>query len=274
MLRHLALALTLSSLTLFPASSEAHIDIDFPGMRGGNQKVGPCEGLNYGESQLSTFRPGSELTIKINETINHPGHLRVMLDTNMADGEDFPDPVNCDDVQAVGDIGNGMYVLGDNMMPEQGATCPGFHTPSLRPDSSFYDLTVTLPDIECDDCTLQVIQVMTDAGKAAADGTWDPAGGRGLYFRCADVRLSNGGDVTEQPIDDNPGGGNGDGNGGGDGGGGGATPPLNSDNINAATGGCSSSGSGLPHWVFALMAFGFYGFRARKIKVSPRDTSS
>ena len=270
MFRHLAFALSLSFLTLIPASSHAHIDIDFPGMRGGNQKVGPCEGLNYGESKLSTFRPGSELTIKINETINHPGHLRVMLDTNMADGDGFPDPLDCDDVKPLGDLGNGMYVLGDNLMPEQGATCPGFHSPSLRPDSSFYDLKVTLPDIECNDCTLQVIQVMTDAGKAAADGTWDPAGGRGLYFRCADIRLSNGDDVTEQPIGDNPG----DENGGVDNGTGTENPPLTNDNSNIATGGCSTLPTGLPHWIFAVMLFGFYGFRARKINVSPKDTSS
>ena len=44
------------------------------------------------------------------------------------------------------------------------------------------EVPVTLPDIECDGCTLQLIQVMTD--KPPFDGADD------FYYQCADLRLS------------------------------------------------------------------------------------
>ena len=167
-------------------------------MRGGNQKAGPCEDVPLmAGDPLTTLRPGSELTIRITETVGHPGHYRIMFDDDVMDGEDFPDPVNCDDVGTP----DGEKLLADKLLPAQGATCPGFHEPAERTVESgaAYSFQVTLPDIECDRCALQVIQVMTDAGKADANGNWDPAGGKGLYYRCANVRLSNAEDVTPDP---------------------------------------------------------------------------
>ena len=46
-----------------------------------------------------------------------------------------------------------------------------------------YEQEITLPNVECDKCTLQVIQVMTDK---------PPYGdGDDIYFQCADIVLSN-----------------------------------------------------------------------------------
>jgi hypothetical protein len=75
-----------------------------------------------------------------------------------------------------------------------------------------YSQEITFPDAECDNCTLQLIQVMT---------TNVPY--NSFYFQCSDIVLSN----------DAPGGADAGDNGGADGGGGTAGP---------TTGGCSTSG--------------------------------
>ncbi len=192
-------SLALLALGVFAAPSVAfaHLDIMYPPMRGGNQKAGPCEALPAPSEPTTVLAPGSELSIQITETIPHPGHFRIMLDTDVNDGENFPAPVNCDDVGTP----DGVTLLGDNLLPAQGFTCPGFHTPSERTPTrnQEYEFTVTLPDVECDHCVLQIIQVMTDEGKADPDGNWDPAGGKGLYFRCADIQLSNSVAPTPEP---------------------------------------------------------------------------
>lgn len=185
-------------LFAMPEIAFAHIDVNWPPMRGGSQKVGPCEGVSPLVGNQVVLRSGSQLTLRVAETIPHPGHFRVMFDADATDGEDFPVPADCDDVR----VPDGVRVLADGILPAQGGTCSGFHTPSTRtPRVAEHAVVVTLPDIECDTCTLQVVQVMTDAAKARPDGTWDPSGGRGLYFRCANIRLSR----TETP-DVDPGG--------------------------------------------------------------------
>ena len=167
-------------------------------MRGGNQKVGPCEGIPVlAEDALTVFRPGAQVKVKVKETVPHPGHFRIMFDADVADGEDFLDPVNCDDVGTP----NGTTLLADNLLPAQGGTCPGFHTPSVRTPirDEVYEFEITLPNIECDNCVLQVVQVMTDAAKADPLGNWDPTGGKGLYFRCSNLKLSATDDPTPVP---------------------------------------------------------------------------
>lgn len=183
----------------------AHLDVNYPPMRGGNQKVGPCEGVSFAGAPLTTVQPGSQITVDIVETIGHPGHYRIMFDADATDGEDFPDPVSCDDVGTP----DGITLLADNLLPAQGGTCPGFHTPSQRTVASnvAYQFDVTLPDVECDNCVLQVIQVMTDASKADANGNWVPTGGQGLYFRCANLQLTRDGGAPSPDPDPAPPGG-------------------------------------------------------------------
>jgi uncharacterized protein (TIGR03382 family) len=94
--------------------------------------------------------------------------------------------MNCDDVG----VPDGKTLLADKLLPAPGLPCAAFHSPAERtPAVTEYAFTVKLPDIECDNCAIQVIQIMTDASKHP-DGIWNPAGGKGLYFRCSNVRLS------------------------------------------------------------------------------------
>jgi hypothetical protein len=188
-----------------PGSALAHLDIDYPPMWNSpfDQKASPCGTTSRDGAPLTVLRPGSELTVKITETIFHPGHFRVMLDTD-PEGVDFPVPVDCDDVREP----DGMRYLADNVLPsaERAGPCADFHSPSQREAVSgrAYDIVVTLPDVECDNCTLQVVQIMTDSSKHPS-GTWNPAGGAGMYYRCAAVRLSRTEDPTPDPDPGDPG---------------------------------------------------------------------
>ena len=128
-------------------------------------KVAPCgasgDGRATDASRITTLPAGVTLSVQFRETIDHPGHFRIAFDD---DGQDaFEDPTSYEDIQAT----PGLPVLADGI---------------IEPTSgSDYIVEVTLPDIECSRCTLQLIQVMTDRA---------PYGdGNDLYYQCADLVL-------------------------------------------------------------------------------------
>jgi len=162
MTRFLTCSLVALASTLLAAGASAHITLKSPAPRYDPTllKDGPCGKLNGGKSaNVTTFAPGEQITVTWEETINHPGHFRISFDD---DGDDaFQDPASFDDV------GSGLPILIDNIADKNGG---------------MYSQEVTLPNIECDNCTLQVIQVMTDK---------PPYGdGNDLYYQCADLVLS------------------------------------------------------------------------------------
>ena len=112
---------------------------------------------------VCSFQPGATITVTWDETIDHPGHFRISFDD---DGEDdFVDPDGFDDVSG------GPTVLMD-----------GIADRSVRGGDATYTQQVTLPDVECENCTLQLIQVMSDK---------PPYGdGNDIYYQCADIVLS------------------------------------------------------------------------------------
>jgi hypothetical protein len=171
----------------FAQTAAAHVDVLFPADRGGDQKTGPCEGKPLvGGDPVTVRRPGSVLTVRLDETIAHPGHFRIMFDADVTDGEDFPVPNDCDDVGTP----DGETLLADDLLKAPsapGKACSAFDSPGERTPGGTYSVDVTLPDVECENCALQVIQVMTDK---AVEGAWSNAGGAGLYFRCSNMRLS------------------------------------------------------------------------------------
>jgi uncharacterized protein (TIGR03382 family) len=111
-----------------------------------------------------------------------------------------------------------------------------------RTGGGAYTFEITLPNVECTNCTLQLIQMMTEGG------VYDPNGD--LYYQCADITLSNG--ATTADAGGGGGGGGGDDAGVGGGGGGGNNGDLD--------GGCSTGGNaaGLP------LALGLLGFVVRR----------
>jgi MYXO-CTERM domain-containing protein len=194
----------LFSLATLSTSASAHIQLMFPEQRHTDQKTGPCGALNDARGdKITALEPGSKITVQWDETVEHPGHFRIMLDE---DGFDFPEPTGYDDFCDPTKVNQGIHCLSDNI-PDKAA----------MPN---YSVEVTLPDIECDNCTLQVIQVMSDKPP------WGPGGGNDLYYQCADITMKKGG---------------GAGGGGAGGAGGGA---ASSSAATGAGGGASSSSGG------------------------------
>jgi hypothetical protein len=157
-------AFVLTALT--SAAAAGHIELLAPSPRNDALKSGPC-GAGAGDVRgqvVSTFRPGQTITVRWQEFVAHPGYYRISFD---ADGQDdFVDPA------APGEPTGDASVLIDNIGDREG--------------TEVYEQAVTLPDIECSRCTLQVVQVMTDK---------PPYGdGNDLYYQCADLVLA-----TDEP---------------------------------------------------------------------------
>jgi hypothetical protein len=129
------------------------------------QKVGPC-GVEERSANVNVFRPGETITMVFNETVNHPSHYRVSFNPS---GDDFPDPVSVDDIRS-----GGPYMLLDGIADEEAGR---------------QQVQVTFPDIECDDCTLQLIQVMYDKGGNGFGGRTVEGGNDDMYYSCADIVL-------------------------------------------------------------------------------------
>lgn len=174
----LAAAVIILSLPLLPSLAHAHIGLDAPTSRYGPDalKPGPC-GLSGGgrTANVTYYEPGETIEVRWNEYVDHPGHYRIAFD---ADGDDdFVDPAEM------------MELYSNNAVLRDGIADNG-------DGERDYVATVTLPDIECDNCTLQVIQVMYDKPPYETPGN-------DIYYQCADLVLIEGG---EPPPGDDAGG--------------------------------------------------------------------
>jgi hypothetical protein len=158
-------AIVTASLMLFTSNAGAHIKLGSPVARDPSLKAGPCgtAGSVRG-TNVTTFEPGEKITVTWTETVDHPGHFRISFDENGTD--DFVDP------KAFDDFDTAPSVIVDNIADKVGSM-------------QMYSQEVTLPNVECDNCTLQLIQVMTDKPPFG--------GGNDLYYQCADLVLKGGG---------------------------------------------------------------------------------
>ncbi|MGJ8688281.1 MAG: SCE4755 family polysaccharide monooxygenase-like protein [Gammaproteobacteria bacterium] len=203
----------LSLVTAFFAPvANAHIDLERAGTHvakyeqgqlGADTKVGACGNPNgVATGAVFTYKPGTTITVALAEYIRHPGYFRIAFDAEGSD--DFVDPrwivalepeeraggcpINGDDQcrlgdqASEGDFFNNDTVLMDNLNPHNRETAQ----PS-------YSWEVTLPDLECDNCTLQIIQVMEDpAGNAhGVYNTTTQNDENDVYHQCIDIVLSN-----------------------------------------------------------------------------------
>lgn len=153
-------AIVTASLMLFTSNAGAHIKLGFPLARDTSLKAGPCgtAGSVRG-TNVTTFKPGEKITVTWTETIDHPGHYRISFDEDGND--DFVDPAGFDDYDTA------PSVKVDNIADKSGSM-------------QMYTQELTLPNVECDNCTLQLIQVMTDK---------PPYDGNDNYYQCADLVL-------------------------------------------------------------------------------------
>ena len=257
----LSLALAVVSGSSGPAAL-AHVQIVVPKQRHTLQKDGPCgEEGGTRSPNVCEFQPGATITVEWDETIEHPGHFRIAFDEDGVDS--LIDPADYDDFD------NSPAVI-DDAIPDRDVDADG---------DSRYSLQITLPDVECDNCTLQLIQVMSDKPP------WGPEGGNDIYYQCADLVLSS--DAPAEPApgcgaeatggDDAGSGGTpdaGSGGGGGSsdagsGGGGGGGPAEEG-------GGCAAGGSatGVAALLIALAALALPRRRGVAVASRPRRSRS
>jgi hypothetical protein len=156
--------IALGGLFIFLSTTAfAHIRLDSPRSRTDDRddiKDGPCgpeAGSTRDETRVTEILAGSTIKVEWTEVINHPSHFRIAFDD---DGQDsFVDktgPTDIVDPPVLPVLLDG--ILDDNSMP-----------------NGTFSAEVTLPDIECDNCTLQLIQYMTDRNEP--------------YYQCADLKL-------------------------------------------------------------------------------------
>ncbi len=204
--------LALATIATATLASQAHAHINMVGDikartdQGGldeQQKNVPCDGAR-GDGPVYTFQPGTIITLALDEVVQHPGYYRVAFDK---DGDDFKDPQSIKPVERLlrlcpmdGDAGvdqcgepdfcNTPEVLYDNLNPHLAVgIIAGART----------SWNIKLPDVECDNCTLQVIQVMMDDGAHGPYCALDDKVCRAkdnsapdVYHRCIDLKLQKG----------------------------------------------------------------------------------
>ncbi|MDT8397039.1 MAG: hypothetical protein RQ899_00280 [Pseudomonadales bacterium] len=197
----------LFALLAIPGLSQAHIDLERAGThvakfaqgeRGADTKMAPCgnpDGIATGASY--TYQPGETITLSVAEYVSHPGYFRIAFDNDGDD--DFLDPrwivaqdPNRDGGCPIdendqcrpgnpaedGDFFNNATVLMDYLNPH------------LRGTAATYTWQLTLPDVECDNCTLQVIQVMEDPARGF-HGVYNtsPGDNNDVYHQCVAIKL-------------------------------------------------------------------------------------
>lgn len=199
-------------IAFFAPMANAHIDLQRAGTHvamyeqgqlGADTKKGVCgnpDGVPTGA--VFTYKPGETISVSLAEYIRHPGYFRIAFDAEGYD--DFVDPrwivaldpegraggcpidgsdqCRIGDQATDGDFFNNETVLMDNLNPHVRETA-----------QSSYTWEVTLPDLECDDCVLQIIQVMEDpAGTAhGVYNTTTQNDQNDVYHQCIAIVLSD-----------------------------------------------------------------------------------
>ncbi len=201
-----ASVLLLGALTLTTASASAHIRLNDPAPRfspsGIDQKAPMC-GAGTPTGDVTWYQPGETITVQWDETIDHPGHFRISVDSDGGD-DDLVDPTSYTDFDVA------PSVLLDNIPDNGGST---------------FSAMVTLPNVECEKCTLQVIQVMTDKPPFSLPGN-------DIYYWCADIRISTTPPMTTVTT------------GAGTGGGGTTGSTTTTGGVTSGSGGAAGSGGG------------------------------
>ncbi len=141
---------------------------------GDPQKTGPCgdEAPTRPTGAITAYQTGQTITIRIDETIFHPGHFRVALVTD--DRSDLPPmptvtPDSRSDCGSIPIMDPPVFpVLADGLLP---------HTSPL---TGIQEMEVTLPEgVTCDRCTLQIVQWMAEHAAPC------------FYYHCADLSISD-----------------------------------------------------------------------------------
>jgi hypothetical protein len=156
---------------------------------GDPQKISPCGGVSANPARGTTANPGvpsgavtsvkggTNLPLMVQETIFHPGHYRVALARTAAQLP--PDPM-VTTVQTARGLRSQSAVIQNPPVPP--VLLDGIFAHTERPTQNF-EAEVPIPNINCQNCVLQVIEFMADHPGIAVDGGHS-------YHHCAILNIS------------------------------------------------------------------------------------
>lgn len=186
--RRMAAALSAGLFVLAaPSVAPAHFILQQPASwlvenaLGDPQKAGPCGGTTANPGTptgaVTALTGGEMLHIKVKETVYHPGFYRVAL--AVLDRSELPaDPQDVTRPGPRGPISVSGKIDPD---PKPPVLLDGLWEHRQRSSEAF-ETDVKIPNIDCDNCTLQVIQFMEEHG-VNADG-------RFTYHHCAALKIT------------------------------------------------------------------------------------
>ncbi len=161
-----------TALLVSAADANAHVRLIYPTSRhpvpdtedSSNVKDFPCgqagDSRTTDPNRITVFEPGETITVHFRETVEHLGHFRIALDLDGQD--DFEDPASVNDIE----LDPVLPVLVDGIEDAVGP--------------ADYEQIITLPDVECENCTLQLMQIMSERPAAP------------FYYQCADIAIRAG----------------------------------------------------------------------------------
>jgi len=150
--------------------------------RGNPQKPEPCGGTTSGSTPatgvVTPIKGGTQLHIKVKETVYHPGHYRIALAAQAANLP--PDPETVTRQTEKGPYSVSAKIDKD---PKPPVLADGLFVHTERVESGhMWETDVRIPNIDCDNCTLQVIQWMAEHGFNAQGGY--------TYHHCAELKIT------------------------------------------------------------------------------------
>ena len=157
---------------------------------GDPQKLGPCGGVSANPAKGKAANPGTptnmvtqakggqKLHIKLQETVYHPGHYRIALAVNSrAELPADPEVVTRDS-----DKGPWSVSARIDSAPKPPILADGLFAHNTKQGDLLWETDVTLPNISCAKCTLQIIQFMAEHGRNG-DGDFS-------YHHCAELQIT------------------------------------------------------------------------------------
>ena len=186
-LRNLAAVAALSAaFSMAPASAHFVLESPAPTLEqnaiGDPQKLGPCGGTSQDAGTptgaVTELAGGSTLHLKLREAVYHPGHYRVALARTAAQLPADPETVTREgprgpiSVSATIAADPAPPVLADGLFVHTEAPAPG----------TFWEADLRVPNVDCKDCVVQVIQWMAEHPGVAEGGF--------SYHHCATVNIT------------------------------------------------------------------------------------
>jgi hypothetical protein len=187
--------LTAVALAFLATAADAHFVLVYPAASliqnrlGDPQKIGPCGGVSANPGRgtpanpgvpsgaITELKGGTMLNLLVQETIFHPGHYRVALARTAAQLPADP-PVETKQTER-GVRSASAPIQNPPVAP---VLADGLFVHTERPTQNF-EAEIPIPNFECKNCVLQVIEFMADHPGIAVDGGF-------MYHHCAIVNIT------------------------------------------------------------------------------------